>query len=355
MTLSKLHVQACAPEEWFPLASRFADFNMNQSRWFVEAAARRGGFSCEYRALHDGKEVLAAAAVRIKWLPLGMGGIAYISAGPLTRRGAQVDAPAFAGALSGLAEEYVFQRGLVLRILAPIAAGADVAVLEDVFQHAGFRATKRTRSYTTMLLDVQRPLPEIRKALQQKWRNCLNRGERIAPEPGEDCGSDAMAGLGDCFQEFKERKGFEPDLDVEFFASIQESAADAERFMVRKLRFEGRTVAATVHSVCGDTSLYVLGMSTPEGLQLKASHVLQWAAIRDAQERGSRWYDLGGIDAAANPGVYDFKAGMNGVEVRAAGPFELVPRGLKAQAVLAAEGTRAFLRSLRSRATLVKK
>ena len=41
-----------------------------------------------------------------------------------------------------------------------------------------------------------------------------------------------------------------------------------------------------------------------------------------------RWYDLGGIDPEENPGVYKFKRGLNGKEVRAAGPHELRPGGL---------------------------
>ncbi|MEE9432244.1 MAG: hypothetical protein V3V16_14435, partial [Melioribacteraceae bacterium] len=37
---------------------------------------------------------------------------------------------------------------------------------------------------------------------------------------------------------------------------------------------------------------------------------------------GKRWYDLGGIDAEENPGVYTFKTGMGGNEVTSIGGFE---------------------------------
>ena len=47
-------------------------------------------------------------------------------------------------------------------------------------------------------------------------------------------------------------------------------------------------------------------------------------------ERHLRYYDLGGIDAEGNAGVYNFKKGMRGEELCAPGPFESTPRGVLA-------------------------
>jgi lipid II:glycine glycyltransferase (peptidoglycan interpeptide bridge formation enzyme) len=68
--------------------------------------------------------------------------------------------------------------------------------------------------------------------------------------------------------------------------------------------------------------VYLLGATSPEALTVKAAYLLQWKAIEEARARGCRWYDLGGIDPAENPGVFHFKEGLGGADVTAAGPFE---------------------------------
>ena len=50
-------------------------------------------------------------------------------------------------------------------------------------------------------------------------------------------------------------------------------------------------------------------------MKLKGAYLLHWTLIRSLRERGVRYYDLGGIDPEANPGVYHFKRGFSGVEV----------------------------------------
>ena len=46
-----------------------------------------------------------------------------------------------------------------------------------------------------------------------------------------------------------------------------------------------------------------------------------------------RWYDVGGIDPAGNPGVYAFKKGLNGVELSELGVFEHAPHRAIARGV----------------------
>ena len=74
----------------------------------------------------------------------------------------------------------------------------------------------------------------------------------------------------------------------------------------------GQPVAGHVSSTLGDTCIYVLGASSELGRKYKASYLLQWRAIEAAKAGGARWYDLGGVDPEKNPGVYHFKAGVNG-------------------------------------------
>lgn len=335
--------------DWPDIAQQLDDSNINQAQAFAETAASRNGSRCEYRALLDDGELVAAAITRVKTVPLLRGGIAYIAAGPLTRRGQDVDGSVFASALSALADEYVTRRGLVLRILAPIASARNKEVMANAFVHAGFRETARTRTYTTMLVDLQRPLEEIRMSLRATWRNQLCHAERSGLTIDEAKGSHALEDLVGMYAEFAARKGFQVNYDASFYSSVQFTACEQERFVVRKMKHEGALVAASVHSSLGDTLLNVLSISTAESTRQRAAHLLYWIALKSAHEQGLKWYDLGGVDADANPGGYKFKAAMRGVELRAAGPYELVPPGWGGRLALAGEQAHHSLMQLKRR------
>jgi lipid II:glycine glycyltransferase (peptidoglycan interpeptide bridge formation enzyme) len=109
----------------------------------------------------------------------------------------------------------------------------------------------------------------------------------------------------------------------------------------------GETLAAHMVFNDGRCGLYLYGGATDEGLKSGANHVLQWAAIRWAQERGCQCYDFWGIPdalgravdapneqvrealettAERDPlfGVYRFKKGFGGEIVRFLPAYDFV-------------------------------
>jgi lipid II:glycine glycyltransferase (peptidoglycan interpeptide bridge formation enzyme) len=100
---------------------------------------------------------------------------------------------------------------------------------------------------------------------------------------------------------------------------------------------DGEIHAGGVFSMLGDTCVYLLGATTEAGLKTKASHYLHWQVIKAARSRGVKWYDLGGVNPAANPGGYNFKKGFGGEDVIAAGPYEIAKENLSSYIAKAAE------------------
>jgi lipid II:glycine glycyltransferase (peptidoglycan interpeptide bridge formation enzyme) len=96
-------------------------------------------------------------------------------------------------------------------------------------------------------------------------------------------------------------------------------------------------VAGHVASFLGDTCVYLLGATSEEGLRTKAAYLLQWRVIQAAHEKGFKWYDLGGIDPEANPGVHHFKRGLGAQEITAPGPLEYPAAGWRRAAVHGSE------------------
>jgi lipid II:glycine glycyltransferase (peptidoglycan interpeptide bridge formation enzyme) len=75
----------------------------------------------------------------------------------------------------------------------------------------------------------------------------------------------------------------------------------------------------------GTVAISILAATNDEGRDLKVSHVMQWQVIQDCLTLGKNFYDTGGIDRAANPGVHLFKSGMGGFESTSAPTVERKP------------------------------
>ncbi len=216
-----------------------------------------------------------------------------------------------------------------------------------VFADLGFGPASQGERYRTLLMAIDRPAELIRKGLEQKWRNGLNRSERngLSIRSGTEEGLfKEFVGL---HREMLGRKGFGVDLPADFYAKVQEGLDDPERFVVSLADAGGCAVAGHVASILGDTCVYLLGASNRQGMESKASYLLLWHTIQAAQLRGCRWYDLGGIDPQGNPGVYHFKQGLGGQDVFAPGPFELRPAGLRRHIVRTGEWMYRSARTLR--------
>ena len=326
----RLRVDDISLDQWPALAARFGDYNYCQCWEYGEALAARQRCEAVRLAVEDDGEPVALAAARVKRVPLARTGIAYVSGGPLL-----TDAAASPAALGMIREEMVSRRALVLRV-SPRPIGVEPERVRALYGEAGF-IESAGGGYRTIVLDVSGDLGGIRKGFDQKWRNCLNRSEREGLEvrSGTD---DALFGeFAALYGRLLERKTFDAPLDAAFYRELQGRLPDSDKLVVTVAYRTGAAVAGHVASILGDAAVYVLGATNEEGLASKASYLLQWAVIEEARRREMRFYDLGGIDPEANPGVYHFKRGLGGREVTFAGPFEASPGGVKGRAVKALE------------------
>lgn len=335
-------------EQWRILTRRFRDFNYRGLCEYADACARRDGAASERVRLDVDGALIGAAEVRVRRLPVVGGGIAYISGGPFTRQGEGEDACAFRSAVAALREEYALRRGLSLRIMAPLGEAAWNQQCASHLQEEGFTPARWPRPYRTLVVRADRPLDEIRESFSKNWRKNLRRGERAGGlSVRVATGDEPMSVVRRLHQKLVERKAFSVGLTGEFYASVQERLSDEDKFITILVEDHGEPHGFNLVSALGDTLVGILGATTSIGAKRYGAPLLEWAAVRLAHERGMRGYDLGGIDPVENEGVYNFKIGMRGDDLTAAGPFEYRPRGLLPAAVAAAE---AAARRVRGRA-----
>lgn len=330
-------LEALSREDWRAHLPAFSDASYTQHWDYAQAAARRIGAQHEAVAICHAGSLVALACVRIKRIPF-LGGIAYISGGPLTARSGQLSL-----ALAALRDHYTRDRGLVLRILGPTGdlqwcqnAAAD-------FTAAGFEPTDASRAYRTILVNVARPLPDIRAALAQRWRRHLNFAERQSLTIRSGAPADLLGELGALYRPMVDRKGFSTELDFDFYESLAAALTPTDGFLIHLIEHNAAPVAAMLSSTLGDTTVAILNATSPQGRDLRASYLLHWALLEHAHHAGALWVDLCGIDRHANPGGAQFKEALGGVEILAPGPFQAIPTRLRGSATLCLE--RAYRRT----------
>ena len=323
-------------EEWIDLCADFGDHNYRQCWDYAALLADRAGAAAENVVVIGDGTPIGLASVRVKRLP-GLGtGIAYVAGGPLVRH----HEPRLEPVLAALVEEYVEQRRLVLRVAPAIGDERWNLVQDECMLAAGFRPARHVGPYRTMLVDIGRPLDEVRGGLAKKWRYHLKQAERAGLEITQGRDPALLHDFIPLFDELVARKAIDVDLGADFYARLQPRLPENERLHVGIARAEGRPVAGVVASIHGDTAVYLLGAANEEGRAANAAYLLQWQVIEAAAAEGCRWYDLGGVDAEGNPGVYRFKQRMGGAELSAPGPYELAPG--RARGAAAERGFRAI-------------
>jgi lipid II:glycine glycyltransferase (peptidoglycan interpeptide bridge formation enzyme) len=250
-----------------------------------------------------------------------------------------IDLSAFQCAVRALRNEYVCRRGLILRIL-PLLHDYNSNLYIDILQKEGYsHALKRDRE-RTLILDIRAPTEELRKKLDQKWRNCLNKAERNQLELVEGTDDELFAEFISIYQDLLRRKNFPEPNNIREFRIIQQALPSELKMRIFLCRSNGFSSAGVICSAIGQTGIYLFGATNDQGMTNKASYLLQWRAIQWMREEGCQYYNLNGINPLINPGTYHFKAGLsgkNGKDVRYIGHFDSYSGWINAALIRAAE------------------
>ena len=324
-----VRVDAISKEEWQDILKSFSDASIYQT-W--EYGDVRWGAKSVSRLVVQGShgEVLSAAQCRILRVPLLGAGVAYVPWGPMARtRDKERYAANFRAGLRALVDEYVVSRGLFLRV-RPFGFEETDQDGKRALLDEGYRLTEgiHRERRRTILMDLEPSVDELRRRLRQNWRTSLRAAERnTALEVVEGYDGESFEVFKPLFFGMIKQKKFKPGSDVTEFFRIQERLDPELRMRITICKASGEAVAGSVCSAIGDTVIGLLSASGQAGRAAKAYYLLQWDEILWSKGLGKRFYDLGGINPAINPGVYDFKAGLRGMEVTFLGVYDICRNG----------------------------
>jgi lipid II:glycine glycyltransferase (peptidoglycan interpeptide bridge formation enzyme) len=315
----RVAVDATTQSEWSNYLTLFRDANLYQT--WPYAAAARGGARLSSLLVNDDDGPVAMALVRIVSLPLVRCGVAYVASGPLWRReDRHDDVSILARVANALREEYASRRGLLLRI-APCICSNGESTSARALTDMACRRNDRVRPYRTILVEVNAGEEIIRRNLHKSWRKHLKHAEAesIALRQGDD--EVLLSDLCRLYEDLRRDKGFR-GIDATGLVRAQRGLTQRERLVTIMAYQDGRPVAGHASCFLGEVGLSVLAATSPVAHMSGAAYLVWWRTLLAARERGCRAYDTGGVDPDANPGVYQFKAGLGGQECRHIGTFE---------------------------------
>ncbi len=305
--------------DWARRVEGAGGLSLMQCWEYGEAKARTGPWRVERGLFTDGEQnVIGAAQVLLRLLPLSMGGLAWINRGPLAVSGAGEGR--LAEMTAALGQHYGRQRGLYLRLAPP---------LESFDGGGGGLALTATPGWASAVLDLTPSLETLRGNLKQKWRNSLNKAERSGVEVRAGTGDDLFASFLESHVRMRDKTGpaamVPPDL-LDALHRLHPGGHPLETF----LAYQGGVLLGGVLMVrYGGACEYLAGNVSDAGRALSAGQLLLWRAVETMKAKGLRRFDLGGLDEVLTPpGIFRFKSGLGGTPYRLAPEMEALGGGV---------------------------
>ncbi len=188
------------------------------------------------------------------------------------------------------------------------------------FRRLGFRnAPTHMHAETTLELDIRPDEQDLLAGMRKNTRYSVRRAERDGVVVRASTSPEAVDVLYRLQEQTVARHKFVP-FPLDYLRAEFEAFAADEGAVVLLGEYEDQVVAAAMIILCGDTAVYHYGASSNEFPKVPASHLVQWAAIKEAKRRGYRTYNFWGIAKDERPdhpwaGLTLFKRGFGGDRV----------------------------------------
>jgi len=328
----------CSPQEWDEFTRLPSSGHLLQSWPWGELKARFGWRPLRIAAV-EGNQILAAAQVLFRPLPVPGLSTAYLPKGPLMSPSAR-DGAAGTDLLHALHDACHHHHAISLKAEPDWPEAADA---RGWLEARGFRASEETvQPRRTVLVKLAASEDDILAQMKSKTRYNIRLAQRKGVTVHQGTADDLPI-----FHQLLLVTGQRAAFGIHTLAYYTQawelfSACDAAALFLA--RYGDRTLASIMVLVWGNTAYYMYGGSSDEERQRMPTYLLQWEAMRWAKARGCDTYDLWGIpdvdenevgaDVAAAEetgalstglgGLYRFKRGFGGREVRYVGAYDYV-------------------------------
>jgi lipid II:glycine glycyltransferase (peptidoglycan interpeptide bridge formation enzyme) len=252
--------------------------------------------------------------------------------------------------------EYTDKRKLLLRI-HPNDLDNNPYEIQSIFQIAGFKLTPFPKDSVdittrTILVDLSKPLDQLRQGLKPRWRTELNRAQRNKLEIRQGTDDNIVSDLVQLYHQMRSIKGFVDFANISDYVKIQKDLPPELKMMVTLCEHKNKPISGALTSPTGQAARAIFWATNEKGRELRASYLLQWKILEWLKNQNIMTYDLGGINPEVNPGPYRFKAGLsgkNGTDVNCIGQFDVCLNPLSLITAKVVHGCRNQYRKLKVR------
>jgi lipid II:glycine glycyltransferase (peptidoglycan interpeptide bridge formation enzyme) len=308
--------------QWHDIVVHFDDANLMQA-WSY-GAIRWGQENLSHLVLRKNGEIVAAAQVVTKKVPVLGSGLSHIKRGPMWQpRGKERDPEVLRQMIRALREIYSVQRGMLLRIFP--ACVHDLESIRSIFEEEGFDRNLSIGVPKTVFLDLSYSLEELRGSLKSTWRRNLVLAERHNLVIKHGTSDELFGAFTQLYVELLDRKKIGGVVDITHYQEMQKVLPESLKMRVMLCECNGENVAGIVVPYVGTIAQNMLAATGDKGLALRGSYLLQWKMLEWLKDNGCRWYDLDAVNHELYPGISQFKmgfAGKLGWEVEYPGQFE---------------------------------
>ncbi len=182
--------------------------------------------------------------------------------------------------------------------------------VESMFKKLGFNRLSNV-PWSSGRLDLSLNEDELLMSLNGKWRNCYRKGRKmgvtvfnVSDSPNE------LEKLIEQYQSLQTKKDFS-GLTKELLTSLASKRHNLWNFNIFKANDENNNSLGYLVTVDhGDTSIYLIGVTTDDGRRLQANYVMLWEGILNAKQMQCLNFDIGGLTSETPKGIAHFKKGL---------------------------------------------
>ena len=313
-------------DNWETLMAKVPQTNLMQAWAYGEARGASKNWRVDRGVFVDADEnSIGLCQALVRRLPVFGDAFVWINRGPLLFGNGYDSLNTYEMMLAALAQHYVQERRLYMRIAPFQGVGAE----ELNWANEPVLYATQSLGWASSLLNLQTSEECLRAGLHGKWRNALVRAEcsEIKIHHGREQG---------LFQKFLDghrihlqRRGDDAGIDPELLQAVQNALPDNQKLYTLIAEAENQFVGGMVMIVYDDTAEYLAGHNDTQGRRMNAGQLLLWTAIVEFHRQGLVQFDLGGMDEVLTPnGIFKFKQRIGEKPYRLPNELESAPKTL---------------------------
>jgi peptidoglycan pentaglycine glycine transferase (the first glycine) len=325
-----------SPQEWDEFTKHFPAGHLLQAWAWGQFKAHFGWQPLRIAAVEGGC-ILAAAQVMLRPLPASRLTTAYVPKGPLMDHSMPTTSAALLSAIHDVCRR---KRAISLKVEPEWEDGTEERIWLEAQGFIPSEQTVQPRRTVVidLTLDEEAILAQMKSKTRYNIRLARRKGVCVRPGTADDLST---------FYELLKATGRRAQFGIHtqaYYTQVWRLFAAQESVALLLAQYGGKPLAALMVFAWGNKAWYMYGASSDEERQRMPTHLLQWEAMRWARERGCETYDLWGIpdvdESEIGPhiasaeergvlstgmgGLYRFKRGFGGREVRYVGAYDYV-------------------------------